>query len=188
MKPPRLLSLKLKSESLSSLWALLLAPLPIAALLLILACSQHERIPAWDDGIPDETDISLFRAAAEVQRQYLALQDQWRGQLEVAKARNVGDSGQVPPQPKIAFLFLTRGPMPLAPVWDKFLKVRPCHVWVQARRKQVYNWDQVELSSRWCPVLQTGSSTPVHLAAPVFLVGMMVSGCFAVLILLRILI
>lgn len=29
----------------------------------------------------------------------------------------------VAPQYKLAFLFLTRGPLPLAPLWDKFFKV-----------------------------------------------------------------
>jgi len=30
-----------------------------------------------------------------------------------------------PMMPRVAFMFLTRGPLPLAPLWDKFFDVRP---------------------------------------------------------------
>lgn len=60
--------------------------------------------PAWDNGYLDSVDKDLFRRALALPSEQDALQ---------AKA-----------PPKVAFLFLVRGPIPLEAVWQRFFQVR----------------------------------------------------------------
>lgn len=78
----------------------LLLALPLVVVVVIVFCGQSERQPPWDTGFIDKVDEDLFRKAMTSPEDAII--------------------SQMPP--KIAFLFLVRGSLPLIPVWERFFK------------------------------------------------------------------
>ena len=102
----------------------LLVILLVAPFLLYLLVRRGDRSgndqPAWDNGYIDNVDRDLFRRA-------MALPSEMTSELAEAP-------------PKVAFLFLVRGPIPLEAAWQRFFQVR-------ARRADRQRFFQVR--ARW---------------------------------------
>ncbi|CAI6008560.1 unnamed protein product [Closterium sp. NIES-65] len=104
---PRVLLPKPRDTVAINRLAILLMWLPVFAILLVILGGASERLPVWDTGLLDDVDEQLTRRAlAQLQKDD-----------EMAA---VGRTHVV--APKIAFLFIVRGPLPLAPVWERFFK------------------------------------------------------------------
>ena len=80
----------------------------VAPFLLYLLVRRGDRSaseqPAWDNGYIDNVDRDLFRRAM------------------VLSSEETADLADAPP--KVAFLFLVRGPIPLEAAWQRFFQVR----------------------------------------------------------------
>eukprot|EP00897_Mesotaenium_endlicherianum_P005660 jgi/Mesen1/5121/ME000255S04099 len=73
--------------------------LPLFIIFLYVTQKKPKALPMWDTGQLDHVDIELFRKAAEVRPV--------QGEVRTSK---------------IAFLFMTRGPMPLEKLWARFFQ------------------------------------------------------------------
>ena len=83
---------------------LLLLLIPIVTIFIVVSSGQGERQPSWDTGYLDHVDKALFRKALSTDAAPLAFNESLS-------------------PPKIAFLFLIRGHMPLEALWVRFLEV-----------------------------------------------------------------
>lgn len=110
--------------------ATLLTWLPLLAIVLVILGSASERLPVWDTGLLDDVDEGLLhRALLQLDREErgaagVRVRVGMPGDAEADETER-GEGGQAEAmllQPKIAFLFLVRGPLPLAPIWERFFK------------------------------------------------------------------
>ncbi|CAI7883610.1 unnamed protein product, partial [Closterium sp. NIES-54] len=104
---PRVLLPKPRDTVAINRLAILLMWLPVFAILLVILGGASERLPVWDSGLLDDVDEQLTRRA-------LAQLDKDDELAAVGRTHVVA--------PKIAFLFIVRGALPLAPVWERFFK------------------------------------------------------------------
>ena len=99
------LPLRFKFESLVNFRNVALYILvPLVTIFIIMSSGKGERQPSWDTGYLDHVDKALFRKALS------------------ADAAPLPVNETVSP-PKIAFLFLIRGHVPLEALWVRFLEV-----------------------------------------------------------------
>ena len=78
--------------------------IPLVTIFIIMSSGGGERQPSWDTGYLDHVDKELFRKALS------------------ADAAPLPVNESLSP-PKIAFLFLIRGHVPLEALWVRFLEV-----------------------------------------------------------------